>query len=70
MATITETQMARIDTANDERRNVFNILVDGGFDPDGIRHGIRANAGRTCPDYCITCRNNRAHATCVGCPDC
>ncbi|MGW3144850.1 hypothetical protein ACWDG1_09245 [Streptomyces sp. NPDC001177] len=65
-----DSELARIDAAADEYRRIAGILADGGFSGDGIRHGLHANAGRACPDSCLTCRNARAHANCYGCPDC
>ncbi|MFI8452205.1 hypothetical protein [Streptomyces erythrochromogenes] len=67
---ITETELAAIDAKLEERRRIVDAMWDGGWSMDAINHAMRNAEGIPCPDYCATCRNARAHADCLGCPEC
>jgi hypothetical protein len=67
---ITEAELAAIDAKMDERRRIVDAMSAGGWSMDAIYHAMRANDGIKCPAHCFTCRNARAHADCLGCPEC
>ncbi|OKI71382.1 hypothetical protein [Streptomyces sp. MJM1172] len=62
---ITETELAAIDKANDERRMIVDGMIAGGWSYDTIRH-VLGECGTLCP-VCLTAR---AHIDCLGCPEC